>query len=167
MPDIPATGIDSRVNPPALVFHYTGPEGIAGILKDGLIRASPTPLYRDLAFSDLIRQTEPVVWLSINPIMEMTTLVKLSIDHPNPIETVFRVALPYGYAGDLGLGEYTEAKGIPHQDWLWSIRTGEMAGSNYTTWRVCPRDIPRADWVAVERLASFDKDLGFLWEAYP
>jgi hypothetical protein len=156
--------IDSRVNPPRLVYHYTDLPGITGILADGLIRASPTRLYADLLMTRVVRDTEPLVWLSINPIMEMTTMVKLMLDHPSPIGKIHRIAIPYGYAGDVGLGDYTEAKKIPYSDWRWNVLTGDHAGSHYTTWRLVTRDIPRADWLGVERLAGVSAEDGLKWD---
>lgn len=148
------------------VYHYTGTAQLRSIVRDGVIRASPTRLWRDLAMTEVARDTEPVVWLSSNPHLEMTTAVKLGLDGLGLVGSVCRIAIPYGYAGDLGLGEYTELRGIPYEDWLWSIRTGEMAGSHYTTWRVVPHDVPRRDWSHAEWLSGMD-DRGFVWEPWP
>jgi hypothetical protein len=151
------------------VYHYTDIEGITGILRDGEIKAYPTILYANmlgaLGDAEIVRTTEPIIWLSTNQHMEMTTMMKTTMGKVSPIGIIYRIALPYGYAGDLGLGDYTEARAIPHAEWEWSIRTGAAVGSHYTTWRICPRDIPRADWLRVERLAGADES-GFLWTPY-
>jgi hypothetical protein len=163
----------SRPNPNRTwVYHYTGTVQLRGIVRDRRIRASPTRLYRDLARTEVARVTEPIVWLSSNPIMEMTTYVKLAVTAGrlpadwDPVGTLCRVAIPYGYAGDQGLGEYTEAVGIPHADWRWNIRTGEMAGSNYTTWRIVRGDVPLGDCDHAEWLSGAAAD-GPTWEPWP
>jgi hypothetical protein len=147
-------------------YHYTGTLQLRAIVRDGVIRAGPTRLYRDLAMTRVARDTEPIVWLSTNPTLEMTTAIKLGLDGHRLVGSICRLAVPYGYAGDLGLAEYTELVGIPHEDWKWNVRTGEMAGSNYTTWRIVRGDVPRRDWSHAEWLAGLD-DRGFVWEPWP
>ena len=146
------------------VYHYTGTRQLRQIVREGVIKAGPTRLWRDFERTVVARDTEPIVWLSSNPMLEMTTAIKLGF--AGLVGNVGRIALPYGYAGDVGLGEYTERVGIPHDDWLWCVHTGELAGSNYTTWRVVPHDVPRCDWHHAEWLSSLDED-GFVWEEWP
>ena len=158
--------MNTNILKPDWVYHYTGTSALRKIIRDGVIRAGRTRLYRDLLMTEVARDTEPIVWLSVNPMLEMTTAVKLGVEGKGLIGSIARIALPYGYADDVGLGEYTEALGVPHEDWLWNIKTGDMAGSHYTTWRIVTHDIPVADWHHIEWLSGID-DSGFRWEPWP
>lgn len=105
-------------------------------------------LARDAGFT-----TPPLVWLTINPIMDLTVISKMMAG-----------GWPQSLVGDLwrfvvaddhpcqSLGEYVDSIGMDPDWWDWTVRTGDMAGSNYTTWRLCAADIPAVDWLAVESL---------------
>lgn len=124
-------------------------------------------LYRDMLMRDRGYDTPPIVWLTINPILEMTVVTKMTLGRMRDlVGQLHRVVLPDGYAGDLGLGEYTDQAGIDPDWWTCVVQTGAAVGSHYTTWRVCPRDIPAADWLAVEVLAGFGEH-GTAWAALP
>jgi hypothetical protein len=168
--------IDSRVNPPRFAYHYTGAAEARAILREGVIRASPCTLYRDLGMTAIARVTDPVVWLTINHHMEMTVLVKVALadGRPDyrgylgsmPPGRIFRVAVPYGIDGDLSIPEYSDRFGIPYEEWRWNVHTAGLVGVDWTTARLVTRDIPRANWLAVERFAGLTEE-GFRWEPIP
>lgn len=146
------------------LYHYCDRLTAADIRRDGVIRAAPLTLHRDMLARDEGLVTPPIVWLTINPIMDGTIVGKMIAGGwpKTLVGDLCRFALPGDYA-PLGLAEYTESVGIDHAWWDWAVRTGEMAGSNYTTWRVLARDIPAADWLAVEVMAGRDASGGVEW----
>lgn len=139
-----------------MLYHYTDRLSLADIRREGVIRAAPQTLHRDMLARDRGLDTPPLVWLTINPVLDGTVVSKLvAAGWPETLTgDLCRVVLPAGYAGDLGLGEWTEQVGIDPEWWTWVVRTGAMAGSDYTTWRICPRDIPAADWLRCEALTG-------------
>lgn len=148
-----------------MFYHYTDRFSLADIRREGVIRAYPAVLYRDLLRQGESLTTPPLVWLSSNPMLDLTVLAKMQAGGwpMPPVGDLCRIVLPAGYADDEGLGEYTERVGIDHDWWTCVVRTGAMAGSDYTTWRIVDRDIPAADWLRCERLASLSP---VTWEVY-
>lgn len=146
------------------LYHYTDRESAAKIMEDGVIRAMPMTLHRDMLARDDGLATPPLVWLTINPILSGTVLTKLKLDGFGSTD-LCRVVLPGDYC-DEGLAEYTERVGIAHDWWDWVVRTGMMAGDHYTCWRLCDHDIPRDAWLAVEILTHLATDGVPTWEEY-
>lgn len=138
-----------------MLYHYTDRLSAAEIKREAVIRAMPMTLHRDMLGQDAGFRTEAVVWLTINPILDGTVIAKM-IAGGWPRELtgdLYRFSLPDDYPC-LSLGEYVDATGMDPDWWQWSVRTGQMAGSDYTTWRLCRAYIPAADWLAVEVLES-------------
>ena len=144
-----------------LIYHYTGLREIRSILRVGVLRAEPMILWKGLlTFGDpssIQRRTQPIVWFTLDDRVEMTVYLKHLGNDPKPHGKLFRVSVPYGYAGDLGLGEYSDFVGIPGEDWRWVVLTGEMAGSDCGYWRIVPHDVPREDWAGVEVLGGLKR----------
>lgn len=149
-------------------FHYTDRLSGREILQSKCIRAKATTLHKDMMGKDAGLQTPPLVWLSINPVLEGTTFSKLTIAggwSTGLVNDLWRFVFPREYA-PLGLAEYADHVKID-LDWFgWMVRTGEIMCSNYTTWRCCPRDIPSTDWVGVEVLSGY-ADHGPIWTPLP
>lgn len=141
---------------PDKLYHYTDRESAEKIVQDGVIRATTKTLHRDMEARDEGLETPPHVWLTINPILDGPILVKMQLAGLG-IEQLARVVLPGDFC-DVGLADYTEAVGIPHEWWAWVVKTGMMAGSDYTTWRLHDRDVPRKDWLAVEKFVGIGED---------
>lgn len=148
-----------------MLYHYTTREAAASILRDGMIRPRAQTLYSDVLASVPILTTEPIVWLTINPVIEMTVVNKFvaaKLPWATPGE-IWRFAVADGYGGDLGLGDYTELVGIDHSAWEWVVKTGHLVGSNYTTWRIVRGGIPRADWLSLESFGGPTGPAGYTW----
>ena len=95
----------------------------------------------------------PLVWLTINDVVEgavAETLLKAKVPLP---WNLFRLVLPRAYT-DLSQPEWCDQSGSPIELWEMVVRTAGMAGSHYTTWRVVPRDIPFAEVTQVEVLSG-------------
>lgn len=133
-----------------MLYHYTDRLSIADICRDGEIRANPQTLHKDLLGQDEGLTTEPIVWLTINPILDGTVLWKMRAAGWDAIPgNLCRVVIPADY-NDIGLGDYTDLMGIAPEWWMMVVQTGKMAGSDYTTWRIHRQPIPASDWVSVE-----------------
>lgn len=146
-----------------MLYHYTDRVSAGEIRRSGLIKASPATLHERLTMDGKTYITEPIVWLTINPIWDGTVLAGLIVaGATTPVANLCRIVLPDLYAGDIGLWEYTQAKGIDPEWWRWAIYTGGLAGSDYTTWRLVDRDIPACDWLGVEVLTAMGPD-GLRW----
>jgi hypothetical protein len=149
------------------IYHYTDRLSAAEILRDGRIRARPTTLYKDVhgaAGGSRGYTTPPLIWLSINPLVEPTIVWKLiGAGWPKRlVNDLWRFVLPASYA-PMGLAEYSDANRIDTAWWQWVVQSGAMVGSDYTTWRLYPRHIPREDWAAVEVLADYDTQSRPIW----
>lgn len=130
------------------LYHYTDEDGLDGIQKAGEIRPASIRVTKDLTPGPASRWLEigPIVWLTINPVLDGTVLLKLVNGDPRRL---CRITVPY--ICDTGLAEYCDAEGI-ELDWLVPmVQTGQMAGSNYTTWRLHSEPIPQSVWLSIER----------------
>lgn len=132
-----------------MIYHYTTRGAL--IVKSGVIKARPMLVFRDLMATDKV-ELEPVVWFTINPILDGTVVIS---------EAAQGVRLGpgdlwrFGVADDvapLGLAEWAEKHGHPPELFTYMVITGKLAGSDYTCWRVCEEDVPKGKWLAVERL---------------
>lgn len=144
-------------------YHYTDRLTKDDILRDGRIKASPMRLHRDFLMRDEGLVTPPLVWLTINPILEGTVVTKLMLANPTSklFNDLWRFELPDEYA-PLGLAEFGDANNIDVEWFAWIIRTGEIACSNYTTWRCLQRDIPASDFRGIQ-VYSGSTDDGPIW----
>lgn len=151
-----------------MLYHYTDRHSAADILKAGCIRARSITLHKDMLGRDHGFATKPLVWLTINPIIEGTVIAKMRIGGwQSPfVGDLWRFALPKDYA-PFGLGEYSDQHKIADAWWEWTVRTGALAGSDYTTWRLHSRHIPAKDWCAVEVLSALDPRGTTSWTPHP
>lgn len=135
------------------LYHYTLRAGLDGILRDRVIQARSMPLYRTMMATDTPTISPPLVWLTINPVIEGTVAVTL-LQARTPLPwNLFRLVLPRDYT-DLSLPEWCDQAGSPIELWEMVVRTANMAGSSYTTWRVVPHDIPLAAVSRIEVLSG-------------
>lgn len=139
-----------------MLYHYCERLTMADIMRDGVIRPSRQTLHKDMLGQDEGLIVGPLIWLSSNPMMDLTIVAKMrNAGWPDMlVGDLCRVVLPDGYGGDVGLGEYTEAEGIDPRWWEWVVRSGAMVGSHYTTWRIVTKEIPAEHWVATEVLTG-------------
>lgn len=145
------------------MYHYTDRLSLDEIITSRVIRACSMTLHRDILGRDTGFETPPLVWLTVNPILDGTIVSKmLSGGWPKTlIGDLCRVRLPENYPA-MGLADWTEAQGIAEDWWTWVVKTGHLAGSDYTTWRIASADVPASEWLDVETLAGFN-DLGTTW----
>jgi hypothetical protein len=153
-----------------MLYHYTDRLSAAEIIRDGSIRAQKLTLYKDVrgkAGGSRGYETPPLVWLTINPIIEPTVCTKLIAGgwQKDFVNDLWRFSLPAEYA-PMGLAEYSDAHCIDPSWWMWVVRSGALVGSDYTTWRLHPRRIPREDWVSVEILSGYDAESGPIWTSH-
>lgn len=148
-----------------MLYHYTDRLSAADIRRDGVIRATPITLHRDMFARDKGLETPPLVWLTVNPILDGTVITKMLVTgRPKSlIGDLWRFCVRNDYHCQ-SLGEYIDASGVDPAWWEWTVRTGSMAGSDYMTWRLCLADIPAADWLAIEVLDDFNST-GTQWKA--
>lgn len=146
-----------------MLYHYTDRLSGADICREGLIRAHSMRLHKDMYGQDQGLVTPPLVWLTLNPVIEGTVVFKLiNAGWKMRAGELWRIVLPADYA-PLGLAEYSDQHHIEPSWWEWTVRTGELAASDYTTWRLHSADIPRIDWIKVEALAQWAKDGPTRW----
>ena len=150
-----------------MLYHYTDRLSTADIVRDKIIRAMPATLHRDMLGQDAGYQTEPIVWLTTNPILDGTVFVKmLSGGWPKDMEgNLCRFCLRVNYPS-LTLADFVRETGMDANLWQWAVRTGKMAGSHYTTWRLCRHDVPSTEWLAVEKLRGIADGGETLWENF-
>lgn len=150
-----------------MLYHYTDRLSLSEIVRDGAIRATSMTLHVDALATDRGIDTPPIVWLTSNPIVDGVIVCKMTTGgwSTTLVGDLCRIALPDDYPC-LGLAEYVAARSMEPKSWDWVVRTGAMAGSDYTTWRLCDRDIPASDWVAVERLAEIRPGGLTVWAPY-
>jgi len=145
------------------LYHYTDSTAAAEIIRDGVIRASTMRVYRDL-IPDVSRSIEigPVVWLTINYILEGTTLFKLKRQNIEPVGGLVRFVT--GYICDVGLADYCDRHKLDPEWFTPMVQTGKLAGSDYTTWRLLDRDIPKDEWLRAEKLKGISDKGKSIWE---
>jgi hypothetical protein len=149
---------------PEFLYHYTDAAAASEIRRRRVILAKSQILHKDMFGKDRGFPAPPVVWLTINPILDGTVVSKLVLAGHKRLEgELHRVVLPGDYC-DVGLGDFTEARGIDPEWWVWVVKTGEMAGSNYTTWRVVDHDVKEKDWLRVEVMTGLGPDGTTTWE---
>jgi len=146
-----------------MLYHYTDRLSLADIRREGVIRAQPITLYRDLFGNGPNITTPPIVWLTINPILDGTVVAKMMAGGwpKSLIGDLCRVVLPDEYE-PRGLAEWTELHGIDGEWWNCAVQTGMLAGSDYTTWRIHDADIVATDWLRTETLSGLSK-AGTVW----
>ena len=151
--------IPKPLSPP--YFHYTSLAGLAGILKDGSIKTCPWD-EEDRLFENDFEPTYTficdVAWVSAAPVWE-------------PAATATKeFAIGWGYGiDDFVNGEplpvarieispdilfewsnYLHATGTTCDDLFRLLARADEIGSTPADWAVCPRPIPRSDWLAVD-----------------
>ena len=130
-----------------MLYHYCDIDTAGEILRDGVIKANPIVLHRDMLGLDSGFTTTPIIWLSTNDVMEPTVVMKLAAAG---IKTsICRFTLPPDYPAE-SLPEYADRMRISPEWWLWMITSGSMVGSGYETWRICGHSIPAKDWLKCE-----------------
>jgi hypothetical protein len=137
------------------LYHYTDEASIKKIIGAGRIRPAAMTVYRDVYMRDKGLLLDPVIWLTINPILDGTIFIKMrGVDKGfDPVGKLHRIVLPRKLT-DEGLGEYVDRKKLDPDWFTLLVETGVLAGSNYTTWRLIERAIPATQWIAVEVLSS-------------
>lgn len=133
-------------------YHYTDRLSAADIRRDGILRAYPLTLHRDMFGRDRGKETVPVVWLTTAESPERTVTAKLvAAGWPLVAGDLVRFAIPDDYPGVTAFPGYHEPYlGCDPIWWDWALRTAVMAGSRWEDWRTVARDVPAADWLAVE-----------------
>jgi hypothetical protein len=149
------------------LYHYTDRLTGADILKDGRIRTRKQTLYKDMHGAHSGRagfETPPLLWLTTDPVMEMTVYWKMiGAKWPEGlVNDLWRFVLPPDYS-PLGLAEYAKAKKIDLDWWKCVVASGHVGGSDYTTWRLHSRPIPKSDWTRVEILSGYDDQGNPIW----
>ena len=133
------------------LYHYTTVGRARLALTAGALTPRPTPLYRDLSASDLIRDSKPVVWLTENPLSEATSWCAIMVAHGMPCATeslaglvglVARITVPKS-EGMLLFADFASLNG-PLADWDWNIRSALMAGGDPALWWVSESPVPVA-----------------------
>jgi hypothetical protein len=153
-------------------YHYTDRLNGAEILQAQRIRATKMTLYKDPngRFSGAHGfETPPIVWLTINPVMEMSVYFKLTGVGRWPeglVNDIWRFCFPDEYE-PLGLAEFATAHRIDFGWFDWTVRTGHLVGSDYTCWRLRRRHIPASDWTAVEVLTGYRGKGDPIWTPRP
>lgn len=147
-----------------LVYHYTPLPTLIRIVADGVVRAHPQTLYRDLWATRVAARTPPVVWLTRNSLGEATTASKLRADgyRGSFVGSLCRVVIRES-PDLLELPEYSDSIGLKPGTWKWVLRTADWMGIDPSVWRLCPRDIPREEWVGIEMMAGIDAE-GTTWQ---
>ena len=148
------------------LYHYTSAEAVAGIFREGLIRAHPSRLYRTMEMSDTPKLSPPLVWLTTNPIMEGTVAAKIKASGRPLVGGIHRVLIRRDFT-DLSLPEWCEQTGWDIDDWACIVQTGMMGHSHYSTWRVVPSDVPISAAMGLERLAGVEPSGLTRWERVP
>lgn len=140
-----------------MLYHYTDRISLAEIRRDGVILARKQTLYKDMFGQVPWGEVGPLVWLTENPYLDGTIVGKLSLAGwpAGLVGDLCRIVLPDGYAGDVGLVEYTRRKGYPDEWWEWVVRSASLIGSHYAHWRVAAHDIPSYDWLGCEVLSGW------------
>jgi hypothetical protein len=148
-----------------MLYHYTDRLSAADIRRDGRIKALPATLYQDSLAVGPSCRTKPIVWLTTNPILDGTVVVKMiSAGWPKGmVGDLCRFSL-HGPAGVLPFADYVYQSGIDPDWWNRMVETGAMVGSHYTTWMLADRDIET--WDAVEVLEGFGGDGATTWKAF-
>lgn len=156
-----------------MIYHYTDRISCREIVASREITPGKKTLYKHMlgAFApDAGPELEvgPLIWLTINPILDGTIATKLALAGwpVGMVGDLCRICLPDLYAGDIGLWEYTQAQGVDPDWWEWCIKTGVMVGSHYTTWRIATTPIPASDWLAVEVLAGYGEQGTTIWKPF-
>jgi hypothetical protein len=152
-----------------MLYHYTDRLSCADIRREGVIRAAPLRLHRDLLARDEGEPTPtPIVWLTSNPVIDGTVLAKMvgAGWPPSLIGDLCRIAVRADYPA-LALGEYCDHHRMDARLWDCVVRTGALVGSDYTTWRLAETDIPAGDWLSVEALAGIGSDGMTRWRPMP
>lgn len=141
------------------LYHYTDRITGAEIVRDGVIRARSLTLHRDMLARDEGVKTEPIVWLTTVTRWDETVAKKMAAagwPYP-PVGHLWRIEVRSDLPGVHEFHEYmeeAERQGIDMGWWEWVVKTGAMAGSDFHTWRIVPRDIPRGEWVRVQSLTD-------------
>lgn len=148
-------------------YHYTDRLSGAEILQDGRIRAQPLTLYKAMDGKAAGRagfETPPVVWLTENPILELTVYIKLThMGWPDRlVNDLWRFVLPENYA-PLNLEHFSIQHRIDRSWWKWVLYSAELADVNPAHWRLLGKPIPLADCTAVEVLTGYTEDLLPIW----
>lgn len=140
-----------------MLYHYAMTPTIRLIQADGLIRANPQTLFADMFGREAIRTTPPIVWLTLNPLGEGTTLAKAQAAgyRGKLIGDIGRIAVDESI-GPMDLAEYTESVRIPLEAWRWVLATADMTNIDPSVWRICPRNIAASEWLAVEVMTEID-----------
>jgi len=93
-----------------MLYHYTDIESAGDIIRDGVIRATRIVLYRDM-MPDPSRSREigPLVWLTINPILDGTVLAKMrAVGWTDIMERLAWLAVERCTGVDRGVTEWTD-----------------------------------------------------------
>ena len=146
-----------------MIYHYTMIPTVRKIQADGVIRSASQILFADAFARQIAHTTPPIVWLTLNPLGEGTTLAKAKAGgyKGKLIGDIGRILVADEIA-PMDLNDYTQSINLPLEAWRWVLATAEMIDIDPTVWRVCPRDIPREEWQGVEVLSGIDA-VGTTW----
>jgi hypothetical protein len=138
----------------ANLYHYTYRMSAQEIGKSGRIQAQRCRVYMDMVPNKSRSfETMPIVWLTINPILDAVVLTKLTAAGWGP-KSLSRVKLPY--ICDVGLGDFVEASNYVPSHFNPMVETGHMVGSDYTTWRIFEGDLDLSN-------VNFEVELDMSW----
>lgn len=149
---------------PALLYHYTTVQAARSIVRDGRIRAAEQTLHRDMFARDAGRLVGPHVWFTENPLGEATTGAKQRAAgyRGDFVGHMARVAVRFDGVESYSLEEYAARTATSWEDWMWVVRTTEMAGGDWEIWRLAAADVPSAAFAAVEVMTGIDA-VGTSW----
>jgi hypothetical protein len=138
-----------------MLYHYTDRISAGQIQREGLIRASPLTLHRDLLARDRGMETPPAVWLTVSATPEPTVVCKLrAAGWTLAPGDVWRITVPPDYPPAVSLPEWTERIGLQPADLRWLVTTAALVGSDWRDWRIVPASIPACDWVHIEPIIT-------------
>jgi hypothetical protein len=133
------------------LYHYTDAATAKEIAKSRTIKAFAQQIYFDLIPNPRRSITiGPIIWLTINPILDSTVLAKLALAGREG--ELSQIKLPY--VSDVGLGDFVDAKKLNPQHFSPLVETGRLAGSDYTCWRIVEGDL---------HLTEFETSLSLGW----
>lgn len=146
-----------------MLYHYTFAECAEKIDREGVIKPARTDLYADIGATVIVDKTTPIVWLTLNPIIDETILAKLiAFREPSPGSLARYVIDPEAVPAER-LNAYVKRLKMDRRAWLWSIVTAGMLGVDLDLWRVVEAPITREAWAGRDVATEFTPEGRIAW----
>lgn len=136
-----------------MLYHYTNRDSAADARRDGVLRAYPVIVCKDL-FGRESAELAPAVWFTTEADRpSLTVLAKMQIngwplDKPG---MVWRFAVDDAVA-PLTLDQWAYPHEYEPALFRWMMATAHMAGESWEDWRLSAVDVPAEQWLAVQSL---------------